>query len=654
MSTGCPFATAIPKNVVERYLQRFETEDLKNAHFAGMIAVITARGDATVAARAFAKLRELRRKVDAEPGQRHELEWQVMRQLEAVFLRLPDDVAAAGVISSITDGDPLDIKVAAGLLSRVARPDVEPLRIAKDDLKARLRAYLKGSVDLVLRQDDFDGIDKANLSSSIAQIGEPEDVPELVTLIRADIERLRRGRAAAGDRGPVGNRASMTHAHWHIFAVMHLDPAGAEQVLIDLLPEPEYRTEAAAAMAREYLPKPERSFDTAFRYELMWAARVRPTLPSGKDPTRSRFAAALKAEIRRLREQNRDGESAAVMKKLAAALAAVDGRRSAAEVLEVIAMPGQWDEYTRLVAAERLLLAGVVLPASNAFALADSIIGQTQKWAHDSDKYLVRRILALCLFVDDAAAGIAKVRDLLRNYQLRGHQLRELVTALGESRSEAAIALLYELASDAQTFEQCEDNFINALAALGAPRARELLFGFLDPDIKGIALTRDPRREDVLVARLTELAHGRPDATEHLQQLCDRDLPELNRHLLSKVMAWLPTPEALAANLNLIDDARPSPVPQGVRDQLEGAFVERRLYGQNPNVFTQHARASNELRLRLFRMALQDPKRRGSAFMLLGQIEVWRLEHGRPPGEPRHPAFASGHSWPPAAPSHSL
>lgn len=157
-----PFATTIPEGLVEKYLQRLETEDLENARIEGMIAVITARADANLAARVFANLRELRRRVDAEPGQRHEFEWQVMRQLGAVFRRLPDEIAAAGVLFSVTTGDPLALKVAADLFSRVGRSDMEPLRIADDDLKARLRAYLKSSVDVVLRQDDFNGEEKAN------------------------------------------------------------------------------------------------------------------------------------------------------------------------------------------------------------------------------------------------------------------------------------------------------------------------------------------------------------------------------------------------------------------------------------------------------------------------------------------------------------
>ncbi len=203
-----PLATVIPEDLVEKYLHRLETEDLKNSRFEGMIAVVAARADEKLAARVFAKLRELRRRVDTEPGQQHVFEWQVMRQLDAVFRRLPDDIVVASILSSVRSGDPLDIKVAADLLSRVAKSDLEPLRVANDDLKAQLRECLKNSVDLVLTQDDFNGEEKANLASSIAQVGKPEDMADLMTLIRADIERIRRGQAAqaAGDPGPLSNK----------------------------------------------------------------------------------------------------------------------------------------------------------------------------------------------------------------------------------------------------------------------------------------------------------------------------------------------------------------------------------------------------------------------------------------------------------------
>ena len=130
-----PFATTIPDHLVENYLHRLETENLERSYFHGMIEVISVRADSTLSARVFAKLRELRRKVDADPGDRHEIEWKLIRQLEAVFRGLPDDIAADGVLSSVTRGDSLEIKVAADLLSRVARSDVEPLRLVDPDLR---------------------------------------------------------------------------------------------------------------------------------------------------------------------------------------------------------------------------------------------------------------------------------------------------------------------------------------------------------------------------------------------------------------------------------------------------------------------------------------------------------------------------------------
>jgi len=266
-----PFATTIPAGLIEKYLQRIETVDLNNEHFGGMNTIIAACADANLAARIFAQVRELQRGVDAEPDVQHERDCQIMRQLEAVFRELPDNIAATGILSSVTRGNPLDIKVAADLLSKVARSDVEPLRIADEHLRARLRAYLKSSIDIVLQQDDFNGEEKANLASSIAQVGKPADMADLVRLINADIERVRRGRAAraASNRGQLGIGGGMSYAGWHITAVMQLDVAGAAKVLIDLLPVPEYRTEAAAAMARDFVPKSESFFHRTFSYDLM-------------------------------------------------------------------------------------------------------------------------------------------------------------------------------------------------------------------------------------------------------------------------------------------------------------------------------------------------------------------------------------------------
>ena len=140
------------------------------------------------------------------------------------------------------------------------------------------------------------------------------------------------------------------------------------------------------------------------------------------------------------------------------------------------------------------------------------------------------------------------MREAVTARRVAFYELREIVTALGESRSDAALDYLIELASNPQTFEQSEDNFFNAFASLDTPRAREVLLGFIDPEARGITLPRRPQREDALVARITDLARREPAIANHLIALCERDLSDLSRHILSKVMNWLGTSEALAAS----------------------------------------------------------------------------------------------------------
>ncbi len=78
-------------------------------------------------------------------------------------------------------------------------------------------------------------------------------------------------------------------------------------------------------------------------------------------------------------------------------------------------------------------------------------------------------------------------------------------------------------------------------------------------------------------------------------------------------------------------------VPYEVHEAIEPVFLEQCLLGK----FTLVLRASNEIRAKLFEIATKDERRKQSAFALLKQIDVWRLEHGRSTTESRRPAFDS-------------
>jgi hypothetical protein len=152
-------------------------------------------------------------------------------------------------------------------------------------------------------------------------------------------------------------------------------------------------------------------------------------------------------------------------------------------------------------------------------------------------------------------------------------------------------------------------------------------------------------RDDVQAARLVEQAQRDPAIRQHLFQLCSMQLPSQKRMLLAKVVGMFGTTDALIATLNLIDDAAAPPVPYEIWKQLEATFVEHKSMSPESNAYTPAPRSSNPIRSRLFEMATNDNRRQKAASSLLSQIEVWRLEYGRPIGEPRNPDVECKHSW---------
>jgi cation transport regulator ChaC len=639
-----PYVVGLPAGLVEEHLQRIESEHVKYRNLEGLAALLTAYGNTGLASELFSKIRELRRPIDSKPAEPWEHERETLRQLETLFRALLGDVAAVGILSVVSDPNDLrDLNLAANLVSRALRHDELPFEVIDESVRERLRAYLKAGVAILLPVDGPDREPLAKLAAAIAEVGKPEDMTDVVTLVRADIERRNAGRDA------------MSYSNYYVPAIMKLDSENGEKVLIDLLRVPEYTHVVGQEMSRPFLVKPARAFDRSLQYDLMWAVREGKAQAPADNDRRLRYAAALRDEMARLIEERANtkepGPVTYRLKEFARDLAGIDGRGSTDVILQVLALPSQWDESRRVETAERLLLCGAVLPIELTFAIVDGAAEKMKNYgAQNGNDWVLRRALCLCPFIDDPAKGIQKIRDALATRMLAPYQLPDIVIALGESRCETAVDLLRELASSPDAFKEFADIWPGALAKIGTASAHELLLSFVDPDVPGLAPEARIDRDDALVWRIAELAKKDARVETRLRELSDRDLPSHKRHVLSRVLSRIQTVEALLANLNLIDDRLPSPMPRGTWEQVEAAFVQRRPSDQMENAFTLEASAANDVRARLFDMAAHDPRRRRAAFALLGQIEEWRLEYGRPTGEPRHPAFGSTDPWPPVEP----
>ena len=646
---------AVPGALSEALLGRLECEDFKHNYFGNVVDVLVAGAAVSTAERAFLKLCELRAKIKSSPDERHELEWSVERQLQTLLRAFPASIAVAALSSCFSRlANGIELDVITRLFSSAGRSRADLWAEVDRDLRERFRAYLKSSVAVVLEQEDHSGELKANLASVLASVGAPEDIAEMRVLINADIERVRKGRAARarGDRTSLGNGGMMSYATWHIRAVVRLDPQNCDAVLVDLLNVPEYEREVSTELVRLLEPpKAEQGFVHKVDYERVWAARSRKITQPYQE-RRQGYANALRDRINAvLRErvavqQKRPYEFR--LRTLASALAAVDSHGSSELVFEVMSLPDEWNDEPRVSSFETLLFNGVVLPADLTLTLIDSSLDRFRKYGvQQQDEWLVERFLCLLPFVEDPARGIAKIRELISELRLYGHHLRDVVEAVGHCRCDDAVAFLREIGSDKNRAAQLEDVWINALAAIDTPESRNLLISFVDPELAGPPNEMEFRRDDVLAARIAELGRADAGINRRLLNLCEADLPPAKRLLLAKVIGQRADLEAVMAGLNLTDDAVNPSIPYEIWSQMENAFVERRPHGQAENTFTLEPRSSNAVRARLLDMANNDERRKKSAFDLLAQIEEWRLEYGRPTGEPRHPAFDSGEPWPP-------
>ena len=315
-------------------------------------------------------------------------------------------------------------------------------------------------------------------------------------------------------------------------------------------------------------------------------------------------------------------------------------------------LPGR-DGWTRVGALESLLVAGVRLTLEEVMKILGPTMDELRASGIYNDNqsvWLFQRFLSVLAFVDPPAAGVAKIQEILRGMRFPPYELGGVVAALGASQCGEAMNVLMELAgADGSGVELIGEPWIKAIAALGGKRSGEVLLSFVDPSAR--IFTRDfvpdHRYGDLLAQLLVERAEEEQGFKAELFRMANGDLPSQKRMLLTKVFARFRKEEDLVTGLSVLRDDGPS-LPYELVRSIEDVFLQRRPYGTSGNTYTLAPMGCNAVRKHLFEMVMTDPDRKRTAFALLGQIEVWRLEHGRPADEPRHPAVDSGALWPPA------
>jgi hypothetical protein len=661
----------IPAMLRDELLDRVTTEDLTAKRVPGVIPLLRTFADAGITKRLFRRLCELRPIIaTSRTGDDKRAEAELARQLEDMLRQMPANMVVASILDKgAGNAGAVELEVIVGIF-HVGGRDAPSLReILSPQLREAFRSYLKMAIDTLLAQDDFSGQLKGYFATVLAQVGDPSDLTEVERLIQADIERVRTGRLAriADHRSKQGNGASMSWTPWYVQAIIELASREAVDFLVRLLAAPDYELDAAWGLFQLALSErplkivwarnwPMRNKDVC----LIWQARAGERPSIFVEPLRTQLAVPIKQHIESLIDERSKTDRKEMvdsrLKHLAVVLAELDGRSSAEEVLEILSIPetAKWqnDAWTRIQGIEALLMNGVVLPEPKTWEILEPVVNHSRSHSYDSQQSsLMSHAFSILLYTDDPSSAIARVREFLKQNRLSFEGFERLVRALGYSRCGDAVTLLREFAVTETRVQHLGDAWLNAVAQFDTNEARNLLLNFVDPSVPSLSTAALGNREDRLVARIAELARRDADVKQRLLALVNTELSPPRASLLGKILAELGDEDSILHALELLNDDAPSAGSYELQRRIEDTFVERRPYQDSTNTFTQVPRSSNEIRSKLLHMVLRDRKRRSSAYALLSRIELWRMRHGRPDGEPRNPNLAEGLLWPPEQPT---
>ena len=561
---------------------------------------------------------------------------QYFHQLREVFRAIPDELGATGLLQSLQGGfDATQFRVVVDLIGRV-NPGADELRSSlSSGVRGPLRTYLKAGIAETLDKGLFGHDVRSGSAIALGRIGEPDDLADIERLIAADITMPRQGG---------------TYANWYLLGVSYLETPEIENTYLRLLRDEQYGQFAARSLLQLALPTSTDtpSFGRGTDFEVIWAARCGVPTRGLDVPRARRYAGHIKDCIAEL-ERDVAGSANAVtavsrMKDFAVILAALDGRDSVNIVMRALALPGQWDAHLRVTGVRALLTSGAVLSPERMREVLDPAINQAIEQGLYRDQSPITDCLSLLSFADDAAGGIARIREVVALFRYRPYQFRDLVRSLGHSRSEAALAFLLEMARHQDGVKSFDTVWLEAIATLAFPTARQALLSFIDPAIVPMGITFDfDFQSTELYASL--IGGWAKEDGELLQRLLDLSMEQLTpdqTRLLSAIYGELHNDATADVVMNLFRRGSLRSLGRG----LEAQFVEREPTGQ-PYTSNLVPRNAERLRAEFFEALVSDPERRKDAFSVLGQVEVWRREYGRPLGEPRHPLIASGYPWPP-------
>lgn len=589
---------------------------------------------------------ELDARAASDPAARRPLAEQ-QRFLEGLVITAPYSSLVAAVLARADTTDPRRIALFAELLASHRGQDsaIRPPAILEDAQKTQLVDTLLRWVLTMVDASDSTRAELAELARAIGSVGDARLAEPLDRLLSEDLRRWDISRAAFVASGYRDQTSDARHSwtNWYQRAFIAIGTEQAKDLLIQRLSHPQFGAEAASALMQLWEQRHPVTTPSTFPRSFLREMTVRRGRRL-RDQAPAPAALAILDAVESLLDGGTENEQQHAIRLAVAAFRMPCGDISAL-VRRLIELPAplnlQRDLYIALALSGERLQADAIQSCIQAL-LAES---EAKPWVLGDHHSAFFGWVELLAFSERPAAMLDEVAALEPSHLKQPYQLRGLLAALGASVEPEVEDVLLQFAALIPGLAQ-QQEWLAALRTRGTESSGRALLQLLRD-----GAFDDPGHRDTeaLGAYLAQLAKSHPDFRAEMLGYLDHLREGVLASAIERALLMLSDTESILSLVHYY--ARTGQSGDRLYMSIRKVAVDERPSAQFSGAVVLFPVPVDDLRRRLFSLALTQTSEAGVARQCLALIDGIRDDYGYPESEARHPDIRSGQPWPLLAPA---